>query len=123
VNVRARLSWIVWTIIRRIVVVVMTVVVTMAMVNMVLVAVRVGVNEKARERADWRSASRADDRRHRKHDRHCPHQGNAASACSFQSRQHALRSTISGRRFQGVCASLFDHHYAPGQPSPVPHHC
>ena len=118
VNVQARLSLIVWTIIRRIVVMMMTIVVMMivavvivamvvmvvAMMNMVFIAVRVGMNEKARKRADRRSIGRGDDRRQRKRKRRRPNQGNPASACSLQSRQHPFvtcRSAVSMPAVEG----------------------
>lgn len=99
-NVQAALARIVRGIIRRIamvVIAVMVVVVTMmmmmimAMVNMVQIAIRMRVKENVRENAGRRPIGHADHRRQRKHEHHRPDQGNAASARSFQSRQHAVR--------------------------------
>jgi hypothetical protein len=111
VNVQAALSLIVRGIIGRIVVVVIAVmvvvvtimvmvmammVVIMAMVNMVQIAIRMRVKENVRENAGRRPICHADDRRQRKHEHHRPDQGNAASARSFQSRQHPFRYQPSG---------------------------
>ncbi len=71
-------------------IVVMAVMMVVAMMHVVLVAVRVGVNEKPRERADRRGIGHADSWGQGKHGRHRPKEGDAASACSTQSRQHAF---------------------------------
>ena len=71
-----------------IMVVVMAMVVVVAMVNMVHIAILVGMKEEVREDTGRRPIGHADHRRQRKHEHHCPDQGNAASARSFQSRQH-----------------------------------
>jgi hypothetical protein len=86
-------------IIRRVVVVVMVavvvtimiMVVVVAMVNMVHIAILVRMKEEVREDTDRRPIGHADHRRQRKHEHHRPDQGNAASARSFQSRQHPFR--------------------------------
>jgi hypothetical protein len=115
VNVQAVLFRITRAIVRRIVVMVMPVVIMMVMavmmmvamammMNMVPVAVRVGMNEKARERSDRRPVGSRDDRRKGKRQGHHPHRGNAASACSPQLRQHASChfSAVPGPPFEGT---------------------
>jgi hypothetical protein len=83
----------------------MAVMMVMAMMHVILVAVRVGVNEKPRECAHRRGIDHAKCWRQSKQRRHRPSQGNAASAWSFQLRQHAFRTrtpprgTISARHF------------------------
>jgi hypothetical protein len=108
VNVHGALTGIAGTVVRHVVVVMIAVVadivtmtvmamVAMAMVtaianvDMVMIAIRVGVHQDVREDAGRRPKCHADDRRNRKHDRHRPDQGNAASARSLQSRQHSVR--------------------------------
>jgi ABC-type nickel/cobalt efflux system permease component RcnA len=102
---------VVLAIIRRIVVVmmpivlimVMAVMMVMAMMNMIFPIVRVGVHEKARERADWRRKGHAHGRRQGEHQHHRPNESDVALVCSFQSRQHAFRtrsaSTTAACRF------------------------
>jgi hypothetical protein len=101
------MTWVVGAVVRHVVVVVIAVVASlvamtvMAMVAMVMLAVianvdvvmiatRVGVHHEVREDAGRRPVGHADDRRKREHDHHRPDQGNAASARSLQSRQHAV---------------------------------
>ena len=107
VNVQGALSLIVRAIVRRIVMMMVTVVVVvvtimimvvviMAMVNMGQVAIRMRVKENVRENAGRRPICHADDRRQREHEHHRPDQGDAASARSFQSRQHPFRHQPCG---------------------------
>ena len=106
VNMRTALPLIVRAVVRRIVVVVIAVVVVvvtimvvlmamavviMATVHMVQIAIRMRVEEYVRENTARRPMGRADHRRQRKQEHHRPDQGHAASARSFQSRQHAVR--------------------------------
>lgn len=81
---------VVLAIICRIVVVMMAMMMVIALMNVILV-VLVGVHEKAREGANRRCKGHAHHRRDGKHERHRPNEGDAASACSFQSGQHAFR--------------------------------
>lgn len=102
------LSPVVRTIIRHIVMVmavvvvtIMIVVVVMAMVvvtivNVVHIAILVRMEKESRRDARRRPIGDADHRRQRKHEHHRPDQGNAASARSFQSRQHSFRYQLSG---------------------------
>jgi hypothetical protein len=64
-------------------------VVMVAKVNMARLAMRVGVNDETRERADWSGQSLADSRRDCEDKRHQPHQVGIASDCSLQWDQHA----------------------------------
>jgi hypothetical protein len=104
VDMQAALSRITRTIVRRTVVMAITVMVVVVtimmvamvvmivtMVNMVQIAIRVRVKESVRENAGRRPAGHTDDGCQRKHEQHRPDQGNAASARSFQSRQHPFR--------------------------------
>lgn len=75
-------------------VVIMPVMVMVTIMHVILVAVRVGVNERPRECADRCGIGHAEGWRQCKHGRHRPDEGNAASACSFQSRQHWLRTLV-----------------------------
>jgi hypothetical protein len=74
-----------------IMVVVMAMVVVVAMVNTVRIAIPVRMKEEVREDTGRRPIGHADHRRQRKHEHHRPNEGNAASARSFQSRQHPFR--------------------------------
>jgi hypothetical protein len=73
----------------------MAVVIIVVMMAMVVMTV-VNVEEEARGDARRRPIGDADHRRQGKHEHHCPDQGNATSACSFQSRQHSFRYQPSG---------------------------
>jgi hypothetical protein len=114
VHVQPRLALIaILAILIRPVVVLMAVIATMVvavmmvvtMMRVIFAAVRVAVNEKPRERAGRRGIGHAEGWRQSKHGRHRPNQGDPASACSLQRRQHALRTRtpprriISGRHF------------------------
>jgi hypothetical protein len=101
VNVQRIFSRIGRAIIRRIVVMMVTVMVvvlvtmvmmmvTVTIVSMDMIAGRVGVDEKVRENAGSRPMRHADDGREREQKHHRPHQGDVASARSFQLRQHAF---------------------------------
>jgi hypothetical protein len=102
VNVQRTPTRVVGVIVRHVVVVNVVAMTVMAMVPMVMaaliavvhvviVAVRVGVNENVRRHTGRRPMGRADDGRQCEQHRHRPDQGNAASARSLQSRQHAVR--------------------------------
>jgi hypothetical protein len=78
-------------VVTKMVMVMAMVLVIMAMVNMVQVATRMRVKENVRENAGRRPIGHTDDRCQREHEHYRPDQGNAASARSFQSRQHAVR--------------------------------
>jgi hypothetical protein len=111
VDVQALLALIAGAIIHHTIVVMLVIVIVMmmavmmvpmavvAMMNMARLIACVHVNPRARECAGWYRQSHADGRRQGEHNRHRPDEGNVTSACSFQLRQHALRSTISGRPF------------------------
>ena len=107
-NVHGALTWIVGAVVHHVIVVGIAVVASvvamtiMAMVAIVMVAVithvdmvmaamRVGVHHEVREGAGRCPVGHADDRCKREHHHHRPDQGNAASARSLQSRQHAVR--------------------------------
>ena len=78
------------TIIRRIAVVRLVVAVMVVSVMRVPIMV-VYMNENARERSSRRCKGYANGRRDSKCERHHPKEDDAASACSFQSRQHSFR--------------------------------
>jgi hypothetical protein len=67
------------------------VVVIGAIVHMVMIAIGVGVHHEVREDADWTAVGYAGQRSKHEHQHHRPDQGNAASARSLHSRQHAVR--------------------------------
>ena len=105
-NVPGVLSRIVRASVRRIVVVMVAVVVVMVTVMVMLTMVvmimaivimamvimaMVIMNEEVREDASRRPIGHTDHRRECKQQHHRPDQGNAASARSFQSRQHPVR--------------------------------
>jgi hypothetical protein len=73
------------------VMVVVSVVVVMMPVMNVIFAMCMGMDKEARERAGWHRQGHADPGRKSKHQRHRPDEGDVASACSFQLRQHAFR--------------------------------
>lgn len=68
-----------------------SVVLMLALMNMPFHIVGVGMGEKTRKGADGRSTRHGHGRRQGKYKPHRPNQGDAPSACSFQSRQHAFR--------------------------------
>ena len=68
----------------------MMAVMVVAIVHVIFVAVSVDVNKHVGERADGRCTCHADGRGQGKHGRQRPNEGVATSACSLQSRQHAL---------------------------------
>lgn len=63
----------------------------LAVVHMVMIAIRVGVHHKVREDARRRPIGHTDNRRQGENEHHRPDKGNAASARSLQSHQHAVR--------------------------------
>ncbi len=77
-----------------IVVVMMATLVVMIMVmattDMTILVMLVDVKVHARERCGWRRVGHAEGGRQGKRERHRPNKGDAASACSFESRQHAI---------------------------------
>ena len=81
-------------IVRRVVVVMMAnlliMVVAMSIMDMASLVMFVDVEQNAGERSGRGRVGHADDRRERKRDRHRPYEGGTASACSFESRQHAF---------------------------------
>jgi hypothetical protein len=95
---------VVLTITGRIVEVMMAILLIVAVAGMVMVAVMnvtflvvpVGVHEKTRVDAARRRKGHAQRGRDGKRQHHRPNDGDAASACSFQSRQHALRPDLPG---------------------------
>ena len=79
-------------IIRRIVVVMMVVAVMMlAVMNVTILVLPVDVEENARVHAGRRRKGHAHRGCDGKHEHHRPNEGDFASACSSQSRQHAFR--------------------------------
>ena len=83
-------------------VIMVAVVVMVAMMNMARLIVRVHVHQKARECANGGCKGHAHGWREGKHRRHRPNEGNAASACSFQARQHGLCPFSSSIDYRGV---------------------
>ena len=57
--------------------------VMVTMMNVIVVTIRVGVNEKTRERASRHCKGHADHGCQGKHQCHRPNEGGAAPACSF----------------------------------------
>ena len=70
------------------VVIMVVVMMVVAMMNMAWLIVCMHVDEGARKCAHGRCQGHTQGRRHGKHRRHRPNEGDAASACSLQSRQH-----------------------------------
>jgi hypothetical protein len=120
VSVHGTLAGVTLAIIHCIVVVMVTVVVMVVVFiivvmmsvtagSMAVIARRVGVDKKVREDARRRPMGGTECGRQHEHEHRRPHKGDAASARSFQSRQHRSRSLavpsppreVTGQRQQG----------------------
>ena len=73
-----------------------------AVIHVVLVAMVMGVHKTTSKHAGRQCEGETDGWRQSKHNRHRPDEGNAPSACSVQSRQHALgdSSSLGTARFR-----------------------
>jgi hypothetical protein len=103
VDVQTLLALIVMlAIIRPIVMVVMAtlliMIVVMAMMDVTILIMLMDVKQNSRERSSRRRTGHAVGRGHGKHECHRPNEGNAASACSFEARQHAILCNLQDQQ-------------------------
>jgi hypothetical protein len=65
-------------------------IVVMAMMDVTVLVMLMDVKQNPRERSSRRRTGHAEGRREGKRECHRPNKGDAASACSFEARQHAI---------------------------------